>query len=663
MRACQATGADAASDAAHPLHQPLGRPSFLQHATVAAAIPVAAANDRAQTSLKLENFPQYIQDLKQGENKLAGRNELAVAPIPSDTTLWRLRKALLPENANSHVPTPTRIRALLEPANAQSIAAAVATLSYINSHSMFNIDTTTVTIGNLMSARPKILLALGSKQELGRMNVAPGAPRGENTSMECFPVPLNVTHAADGSQYHVGAVIKHVVFKEVKLFRISSRVSAFFTPINYDRQTYFFHYFKHVVVPMVRVAREDLQRVRQCKSQAVALTPFSAADTDAEVGADGADHDDDDAALDSAVETFESSALPASSSSSANAAAADDDVAMSLSDSIAASDSSGESSTSSPSSSDEEAIIWSAFFCDGDGPQMNMLLSQAVLDVCNAENLAVVKFPAASSARSQPHDRKNIASELHRHFDKVPKNVNGVPSVEMQRFITTDLPTLGLPASSMASLTHFFSHCEAIFAIAISPKRCQESWGDQGTGYRNQKGEMNLEAVLAQYVHWKDMETADAQKLIECECAVLLHCAFVFILSATLCFIYGFVFIVHSHTCSAHPLLVKLIEANGFFTDDEYWEVMTSLGLDKEVYSVRDENEEVKKTTHVTRRRRGVVSNSSFLAERRAQRDEAERKVAAAAAAKLASAVKREADLAIKAANALARAEKKKQKV
>ncbi len=637
----------------------------MQHATIAAAIPLAAANDRAQTSLKLENFPQYIQGLKQGEIKLAGRNELAVAPMPSDTTLWRLRKALLPETANAHVPTPTRIRALMEPANAQSIAAAVATLSYINSHNMLNMDTTTVTIGDLMSARPKILLAKGSKQELGRMNVAPGAPRGENTSREYFSVPLNVTHAADGSQYHVGAVIKHVLFKEVKLFRISSRVSAFFTPINYDRQTYFFHYFKHVVVPMVRVARADLQHVRQCKSQAVALTPFSAAsdDTVAEVGAEGADRDDDDAALVSDVETVESSALPASSSSSADSAAADDDVAMSPSDSIAASDSSGESSTSSPSSPDEEAIIWSAFFCDGDGPQMNMLLSQAVLDVCNAENLAVVKFPAASSARSQPHDRKNIASELHRHFENIPKSVNGVPSVEMQRFITADLPTLGLSASSIASLTHFFSHCEAIFAIAISPKRCQESWGDQGTGYRNQKGEMNLETVLAQYVHWKEMDTADAQKLIECECAVLLHCTFVFILSATLCFIYGFIFIMNSHTCSAHPLLVKLMEANGFFTDEQYWQVMTSLSLNKEEYSLRDESEEVKDTTHVTRRRAVVVSNPSFLAERRVQRDEAERKVAATAAAKLASAVKRETDLATKAANAVARAEKKRQKV
>jgi hypothetical protein len=213
-------GADAASGAAPPLHLNRGRVSFLQHATIAAAIPLAAANDRAQTSLKLENFPQYIQGLKQDEIKLAGRNELAVAPMPSDTTLWRLRKALLPETANAHVPTPTRIRALMEPANAQSIAAAVATLSYINSHNMLNMDTTTVTIGDLMSARPKILLAKGSKQELGRMNVAPGAPRGENTSREYFSVPLNVTHAADGSQYHVGAVIKHVLFKEVKLFRI-----------------------------------------------------------------------------------------------------------------------------------------------------------------------------------------------------------------------------------------------------------------------------------------------------------------------------------------------------------------------------------------------------------------------------------------------------------
>ncbi len=159
-----------------------------------------------------------------------------------------------------------------------------------------------------------------------------------------------------------------------------------------------------------------------------------------------------------------------------------------------------------------------------------MLLSQKVQDICNSENLAVVKFPAASSARSQPHDRKSIAVELHRHFGKIPKDRDGVPSLEMQRFINTQLTKLGLPPASIASLRRLFSHCEAIFAIAISPQRCQESWGDQGTGYRNQSGEMNLKAVFAQYVHWKDMDSADAQRMIEYECA------FVYFSSATFCF-------------------------------------------------------------------------------------------------------------------------------
>jgi hypothetical protein len=424
---------------------------------------------------------------------------------------------MLPETAKAHVPTPTRIRALQEPANAQSIAAAVATLSNIHSHNMFNMDTSTITIGDLMSEQPTILLAKGSTRELGRMSVSPGAPRGENNSLEYFSIPLNVTHAADGSQYHVGAVFKHVVFADILLFRISNRFSIFFTPINFDRETYFRHYFEKVVIPMVRSAREDLQRVRQLTSQAVALAPFPAADMVVEVGAGG---DDDDASLNSALE---SSARPSSSSSSSNADAADDEMTMLLSDDSAASGSSGDLSLSdsSASAATSEQPIWSAFFCDGDSPQMNMLLSKTVRDVCSKENLAVIKFPAASSARSQPHDRKNIASELHRNFGKMAKGVNGVPSVEMQRFITIDLPKLGLPASSIASLTRFLSHGEAICAIAISPKRCHESWGDHGTGYRNQKGEMNLETVLSQYVNWKQMPSADAQLIIEYEHGVL----------------------------------------------------------------------------------------------------------------------------------------------
>ena len=120
---------------------------------------------------------------------------------------------------------------------------------------------------------------------------------------------------------------------------------------------------------------------------------------------------------------------------------------------------------------------------------------------------------------------------------------------------------------------------------------------------------------------------------------------------------------MRSHTCSAHPLLVKLMEANGYISDEQYWSVMTSLGFDKETYSLRDENEEVKNTTHATRRRGMIISHLAFLAERRAQRAEEERKVAANAAAKVAIAAKREADKKAKAANAEARAETKRQKV
>lgn len=535
MRAFEAAGGDAASDAAHLLHKPMGRPPFLQLATIVAAIPVAAASDRSQSSLKLENFPQHCQGLKQGEMNLAGGNELAVADAPSSTTQWRLRKAMLPETAHAHVPTPTRIRALKEPANAQSIAAAMATLSCINAHNMFNMDTTTVTIGDLMSDKPIILLAAGSKKALGRMNLAPAAPRASGTSLEYFSIPLNVTHSADGGQYHVAAVIKHAVIADIMVFRISDRVSLFFTPINFDRTTYFFHYFNEVVIPMVRVARQDLLRVLQSESNAVALTLFSAANMAVEVEAAC---DDDVLLLSGNVST----AAYTSSSSSVDSAAAHDDSAMLLpSDLGSASQSSRDSSSSSASTASVSSArtIWSGFFSDGDGPQMNMLLTRAVQDICNHENLAVVKFPAASSARSQPHDRKSIAVELHRHFANMAKDREGVPSLEMRQFMTTQLTKLGLPPSSIASLRRFLSHCEAIFAIAVSPKRCQESWGDQGTGYRNQNGEMNLKSVFAQYVHWKEMDSADAQRMIEYEFALIIHCASAPFSSATLCFMSG----------------------------------------------------------------------------------------------------------------------------
>jgi hypothetical protein len=48
--------ADAASGAAPLLHLKRGRVPFLQLDTIAAAIPAAAASDRAQSSVKLENF-------------------------------------------------------------------------------------------------------------------------------------------------------------------------------------------------------------------------------------------------------------------------------------------------------------------------------------------------------------------------------------------------------------------------------------------------------------------------------------------------------------------------------------------------------------------------------------------------------------------------------
>jgi hypothetical protein len=105
------------------------------------------------------------------------------------------------------------------------------------------------------------------------------------------------------------------------------------------------------------------------------------------------------------------------------------------------------------------------------------------------------------------------------------------------------------------------------------------------------------------------------------------------------------------------------MEANGHVTDEQYWEVMTSLGFDKEKYSLRDESEEITDGTHVTRRRAVIVSNPGFLAERREQRAEADRVVAATAAAKAASAAKREEDQLTKATNAAARAAKKQQKV
>ena len=106
------------------------------------------------------------------------------------------------------------------------------------------------------------------------------------------------------------------------------------------------------------------------------------------------------------------------------------------------------------------------------------------------------------------------------------KSHNGVPSVEMRKFLQVHLPTLGLPSSSLLSLTRFLTNCEAIFAVAIAPSRCQESWGDEGTGYRNEHGEMNLRQVFAQYVHWKTMPTADAQRMIEYEsvCLYMFFC-------------------------------------------------------------------------------------------------------------------------------------------
>ena len=105
------------------------------------------------------------------------------------------------------------------------------------------------------------------------------------------------------------------------------------------------------------------------------------------------------------------------------------------------------------------------------------------------------------------------------------------------------------------------------------------------------------------------------------------------------------------------------MEAKGHFTDDEYWAVMISLGMDKALYSLRDEGDEITDQTHVSRRRAVIISHPGFLAQRREQRAELERTMADDAATKAAKATKRAAAEAGKVERAEARAEKQRLKV
>lgn len=140
-----------------PLQLSRGRPRYMPRADVSALIQ---ARDRSQTSITVANFPGFIQEQKQAAQNKLNMNQEAIAPPPSLSTAWRLRQLIAPETASAQRPTPTRVRALLAPLNCQSIAAAVGTLRNINSHCMFNMDTTNVQVGNLMNERPLVVLAV-----------------------------------------------------------------------------------------------------------------------------------------------------------------------------------------------------------------------------------------------------------------------------------------------------------------------------------------------------------------------------------------------------------------------------------------------------------------------------------------------------------------------
>ena len=140
-----------------PLQLSRRRPRYMPRADVSALIQ---ARDRSQTSITVANFPGFIQEQKQAAQNKLNMNQEAIAPPPSLSTAWRLRQLIAPETASAQRPTPTRVRALLAPLNCQSIAAAVGTLRNINSHCMFNMDTTNVQVGNLMNERPLVVLAV-----------------------------------------------------------------------------------------------------------------------------------------------------------------------------------------------------------------------------------------------------------------------------------------------------------------------------------------------------------------------------------------------------------------------------------------------------------------------------------------------------------------------
>ena len=123
----------------------------MSDADARALIPVVQALDRSQTSITVSKFPGFIQEQKQVALNKLNMNQEAVAPTPSLSTAWRLRQVIAPVTTSAQRPTPTRVRALLEHLNCQSIAAAVGTLRTINSHCMFNMDTTNVQVGSLMN--------------------------------------------------------------------------------------------------------------------------------------------------------------------------------------------------------------------------------------------------------------------------------------------------------------------------------------------------------------------------------------------------------------------------------------------------------------------------------------------------------------------------------
>lgn len=456
--------------------------------------------DMGQVSLNKATVGLFLQQEAQAQHDANHLNPLSTVPLPSTRTIFNYKKKLLPELAAGHATSANRARALNELLNPLTVAAAIGLLNDVPPETLINMDKSILRLGRLLSEKPLVMLGEGSLRDLGSMNLSPGTVVPDQKAY--FALGFNLAHSAAGNVVVAGLVAKHVNIKEMMVFNTSDEISICFMPTDGRDSDYYFDFVIGRVLPRLRATRQRLLEIRNT-SQRAQLQVRQAHQKDAAeiVGQENADELDE--VDQNEVQDADNVDLGCNDDSS-------------VADNAPPVSSSSSSSSSAPNLQDNYANIDAALLCDGDIPQIQALLADASVDALKRENCALLKFPAASSARSQPHDRGDIAHHMHRlvSASKLKYEQEGFPSAGMSKFLNGEFKSLGLPKAVQDTLRHFLTHFEAMLAEAASPRRCQNSWVE--CGYRTAKGGISLQQIYKQYVHWDEMSPEDAARMMAC---------------------------------------------------------------------------------------------------------------------------------------------------